>query len=104
MYLANIRGVMNLVRKKPQFVSVATTNLSHQLLHKILGNRLNGRSHPPEVINAFITDTCNLGCRECHYAHSDKPGFSLNQVGHMQPYIFQKFMDRRFKKIQEKSH
>jgi MoaA/NifB/PqqE/SkfB family radical SAM enzyme len=93
MYLANIRGVMKLVRKKPQFVSVATTNLIHQLLHKIQGNRLNGRSHPPEVINAFITDTCNLGCRECHYAHSDKPGFSLNQVGHMQPYIFQKFMD-----------
>lgn len=93
MYLANIRGVQNIVRKKPQLVSIASTNLNHRFIHKIGRTRINGRCHPPEVINAFITDICNLGCRECHYAHSDQPGFSLNQIGHMQPRIFRKFID-----------
>ena len=93
MYLANIRGAMKLVRNKPQLLSVAATNLSHQLIHRFGASKLNGWSHPPEVINAFITDICNMGCRECHYANSDKPGFNLNLVGHMQPHLFRKFMD-----------
>lgn len=93
MYIANIRGISKLIRRNPQLLSVATTNLSHQLFHKIGGSRLHGWSHPPEVINAFVTDICNLGCRECHYGFSDKPGFSLNQVGHMEVSIFNKFMD-----------
>lgn len=93
MYLANFRGAVKIVRKNPQFLSVAATNLSHQLLHKVGNNKLNGWSHPPEVINVFVTDICNMGCRECHYANSDKPGFSLNQVGHMQPHLFRKLMD-----------
>jgi MoaA/NifB/PqqE/SkfB family radical SAM enzyme len=93
MLVSNLRALTNILMRKPQFISVATANLSHQLLYKLGGSCLNGWSHPPEVINAFITDICNLGCRECHYAYSDKPGFSLNQVGHMQPTIFRKFMD-----------
>jgi MoaA/NifB/PqqE/SkfB family radical SAM enzyme len=93
VYLANFRGAMKIVRKNPQLLSVAATNLSNQLIHKYGASRLNGRSHPPEVINAFVTDICNMGCRECHYANSNEPGFSLNLVGHMQPHLFRKFMD-----------
>ena len=93
MYLANIRGAVRLVRKNPHFLLIAYDNLSHQLIYKFAGSKLNGWIHPPEVINAFVTDICNLGCRECHYANSDKPGFSLNLVGHMQPQLFRKFMD-----------
>ena len=93
MYLANIRGAVKLLRRNPRLFSVAYDNLSHQLIYKLAGSKLNGWSHPPEVINVFVTDICNMGCRECHYANSDKPGFSLNQVGHMQPHLFRKFMD-----------
>ena len=93
MYLANFRGAVKIVRKKPQLLTVAATNLSHQLIHRYGASKLNGWCHPPEVINAFVTDICNMGCRECHYANSDKPGFSLNLVGHMQPHLFRKFMD-----------
>ncbi|MFL7893294.1 MAG: radical SAM protein [Anaerolineales bacterium] len=93
MYLSNYRGVAKLLRRNPRWILVAYDNLSHQLHHRISANSLNGRSHPPEVINAFVTDICNLGCRECHYANSDKPGFSLNQVGHMEPKTFYKFID-----------
>ena len=93
MFRSNVIGLTHILKRKPQLLSVASKNLSHQLRYKMGGSYLNGWSHPPEVINAFITDRCNLGCRQCHYANSDKPGFSLNQVGHMPPTIFQKFMD-----------
>jgi len=93
MFRSNLVGLTHILRRKPEFLSIATENLSHQLRYKMGGSYLNGWSHPPEVINAFITDICNLGCRQCHYANSDKPGFSLNVVGHMQPSIFRKFMD-----------
>lgn len=93
MYLSNIRGAAKLLRHNPKFLSIAYDNLSHQLIYKLTGGKMNGWSHPPEVINAFVTDICNLSCRECHYANSDKPGFSLNMVGHMQPHLFRKFMD-----------
>ena len=93
MYLANFRGALKLLRRKPQLLSVAATNLSHQFTHRVANGKLNGWSHPPEVINAIVTDICNMSCRECHYANSDKPGFSLNLVGHMQPHLFRKFMD-----------
>ncbi len=93
MYLSNIRGAVKLLSQNPELLSIAYDNLSHQLIHKLSRHKMNGWSHPPEVINAFVTDICNLGCRECHYANSDKPGFSLNMVGHMQPHLFRKFMD-----------
>lgn len=93
MFRSNARALAHILGKKPQLLSVATENLTHQFRYNMGGSYLNGWSHPPEVINAFITDICNLGCRECHYANSDRPGFSLNQVGHMQPWLFRKFMD-----------
>lgn len=93
MLRSNVIGLTHILKRKPQLISVASENLSHQLRYKMGGSYLNGWSHPPEVINAFITDRCNLGCRQCHYANSDKPGFSLNHVGHMPPSIFRKFID-----------
>lgn len=93
MIAGNLRALANLVRKNPGLISVVYANLSHQLFYKLGGRKLNGWSHAPEVINVFVTDRCNLRCRECHYAHTDTPGFKLNQVGHMPPEVFYKLID-----------
>lgn len=93
MIIANMRGIAKLIRKNPNLISVAYANLSHQLFYKLGGRKLHGWSHGPEVINVFVTDRCNLSCRECHYAYTDTPGFRLNQVGDMHPDIFYKLAD-----------
>lgn len=93
MYLANIRGMWKTVRHKPQLVMVSTLNLRHRLTHKYFWNRRNGNSHPPEVLTVFVTDRCNMRCRECHYANSDTVGYRLNQVGDMDKSIFRKLLD-----------
>lgn len=93
MIIRNLKGLSRLVRKNPGLISVASANLSHQLFYKLGGRKLKGWSHAPEVINVFVTDRCNLRCRECHYAHTDTPGFKLNQVGNMDPEIFYKIVD-----------
>jgi MoaA/NifB/PqqE/SkfB family radical SAM enzyme len=93
MIIANLKAVAKLARKNPGLISVAYANLSHQLFDRLGGRKLNGWSHAPEVINVFVTDRCNLRCRECHYAYTDTPGFKLNQVGDMHPDIFYKLID-----------
>jgi MoaA/NifB/PqqE/SkfB family radical SAM enzyme len=93
MYLANLKGIAKLVRKNPALISVASANLSHQLFNSLGGRKLKGWSHAPEVVNVFVTDRCNLRCRECHYAYTDTPGFKLNQVGDMHPDIFYKLIN-----------
>ncbi len=93
MYIANFRGLSRLILKKPELIAVATLNFKHRLIHKLRGNRLNGWVHSPEQLTVFITDRCNLRCKICHYANSDKPGYGLNQVRDMSPYVFHKLID-----------
>lgn len=93
MYLSNIRGMWNSARRKPQLISVSALNLGHRLKHRYHNGNQNGWSHPPEVLSVFITDRCNMRCKACHYAHSDKPGYQLNLVGDMELLLFKKMID-----------
>ncbi len=93
MYLSNLCGMWKSVRQKPQLVSLSALNLGHRLKHRYHIGIGNGRSHPPEVLSVFVTDRCNMRCKACHYANSDKPGYQLNSVGDMAHEIFQKMID-----------
>lgn len=93
MYLANARGLFGLVRQKPQLAAVAKTNLQRRLTQSFQNNRITLNGHPPEMLTMFVTDRCNLKCRQCHYAHTDSPGYQLNHVGMMDPKIFRKVME-----------
>ena len=93
MYLSNIRGMLKSARQKPQLVSVSAVNLGHRLKHRYRIGHKNGWCHPPEVLSVFVTDRCNMRCKACHYAHSDKPGYQLNLVGDMELSTFQKMID-----------
>lgn len=93
MYIANFRGLSRLFLKRPKLVSVAASNLSHRILHKLGLIGSNGRSYSPEQISIFVTDRCNLKCRICHYANTDRPGYKLNQIRDMSPHVFHKIID-----------
>jgi MoaA/NifB/PqqE/SkfB family radical SAM enzyme len=93
MYISNFRGLSKIFLKKPQLVSIAALNLSHRMVHKLRVNGHVGTAHPPEQLSVFITDRCNLKCKFCHYANTDKPGYKLNQVKDMSRSVYHKLID-----------
>lgn len=89
----SIHGLLSLVARYPQLLTLAASNASGRLKPRMLGNGKTGQAAPPEQITVMVTDLCNLRCKMCQYAHDAEENYQLNRQGRMAPSLFQKLID-----------